>query len=49
MKKLRLFLQLIFTKLIKNLQKKYDRELIINFDTDYEVDVEITIYDGYIE
>lgn len=38
-----------FYKMIKDLQNKYDHELIINFDTDYEVDVEIMIYDGYIE
>lgn len=38
-----------FYKMIKDLQNEYGCELIINFDTDYEVDVEITIYDGYIE
>lgn len=38
-----------FYKMIKDLQNECGCELIINFDTDYEVDVEITIYDGYIE
>ena len=38
-----------FYKMIKDLQNKYGHELIVNFDTDYEVDVEITIYDDYIE
>ena len=38
-----------FYKMIKDLQNKYDDELIIIFDTDYEVDVEIKIYDDYVE
>lgn len=38
-----------FYKMIKDLQNKYGSELIVNFDTDYEVDVEIMIYDGYVE
>lgn len=38
-----------FYKMIKDLQNKYGCELIINFDTYYEVDVEIMIYDDYVE
>lgn len=39
-----------FYKMIKNLQNKYDCALIIDFNTFYdEVDVEITIYDYYVE
>lgn len=39
-----------FYKMIKDLQNKYGCELIINFDTFYdEVDVEIMIYDDYVE
>ena len=38
-----------FYKMIKDLQNKYDRELIINFDTYHKVDVEIMIYDDYVE
>ena len=36
--------------MIKNLQNKYDYALIVDFNTFYdEVDVEITIYDYYVE
>lgn len=39
-----------FYKMIKNLQNKYDCVLIVDFNTFYdEVDVEITIYDYYVE
>lgn len=38
-----------FYKMIKDLKNKYDHELIINFDTYYEVDVKIMIYDDYVE
>ena len=36
--------------MIKDLQNKYDCELIVDFNTFYdEVDVEIMIYDDYVE
>lgn len=38
-----------FYKMIKDLQDKYSHELIVDFNTYYEVDVEIIIYDDYIE
>lgn len=38
-----------FYKMIKDLQNEYGCELIINFDTYHEVDVEIMIYDDYVE
>ena len=38
-----------FYKMIKDLQNKYGHKLIVNFNTYYEVDVEIIIYDDYIE
>lgn len=38
-----------FYKMIKDLQNKYCHSLIIDFDTYYEVDVEIMIYDDYVE
>ena len=39
-----------FYKMIKDLQNKYDCELIVDFNTFYdEVDVETMIYDDYVE
>lgn len=38
-----------FYKMIKDLQNKYGHSLIIDFDTYHEVDVEIMIYDDYVE
>ncbi len=38
-----------FYKMIKDLQNKYGYELIINCNTNSEIDVEITIDDRYIE
>lgn len=38
-----------FYKMIKDLQDKYSHELIVDFTTHYEVDVEIMIHDDYIE
>lgn len=38
-----------FYKMIKNLQNKYDCALIVDFDTYHEADVEIMIYDDYVE
>lgn len=38
-----------FYKMIKDLQNKYGHALIIDFDTYHEVDVEIMIYDDYLE
>ena len=38
-----------FYKMIKDLQNKYGYELIVNFDTYHEVDIEIMIHDDYVE
>ena len=38
-----------FYEMIKDLRNKYGNSFIIDFDTYHEVDVEIMIYDDYVE